>query len=89
MIFYIHHRDLYTKKFKERMGALIQVSLMKDTPPVDGEKWKTVKVVGPVQNHDRLVRMLAVGGIPPDGIYPLDGNRTVQSILDYIKTWRA
>lgn len=88
MKFYLYHRPLLTIKFKEFIGDLVHVSPLKKDFSPDGEKWDVLEVIGPATVYDRLVRMLAAGGMTPDEIYPLDGNRRVEDLIKFMKTWR-
>lgn len=87
MKFYIYYRPMVSIKFKEYLGDLIHVSTnLKDFSP-DGEEWGIYCCNRSVQVYDRLLRMLAAGGIPEDDIYPLDGKRDFRCLLKHMTTW--
>ena len=87
MKFYIYHRPMHTIKFKEYMGDLIHVSCEEREFSPDGEQWKIKRCNRSEAVYNRLNKMLASGGVPSDGIYPLSDKRSLKDLVSYMNTW--
>lgn len=69
------------------IGTLIHISLEEKEYSPDGEIWKFRRCARPEYVYNRLLGMLAHGGMGEDGIYPLDGKRTVRDLVNHMNTW--
>lgn len=87
MKFFIYYRPHNTIKFNEYIGDLIHVSVEEKNFSPDGEVWKVRRCNRPEMVYNRLNKMLASGGVPEDGIYPLDAKRSVKDLVSYMNTW--
>lgn len=87
MKFFIYHRPHHTVKFHDFIGDLIHVSTEEKEFSPDGEVWKVRRCNRSVSVYNRLNKMMASGGIPQDGIYPLDGKRSMRDLIKYMNTW--
>lgn len=87
MKFYIYHRPLLSIRKKEVIGSMIHISLEEKEFSPDGEIWRFRRCARPERVYNRLITMLADGGMGEDMIYPLDGKRTIRDLVNHMNAW--